>query len=51
MVSAASTSPAAAATANAATAARFTAAGLLSPEPTSRSGPTRCVSVPRMPSL
>ena len=42
---------AAAATANAATAARFTAAGLLTPEPTSRSGPTRCVSVPRMPSL
>ena len=44
------TSPATAATPNAAKAAAFTAPGVAAPEPTSRMGPTRSASVPRMPS-
>ncbi len=49
-VVAASTSPAAAATANAANAATFTDFGEAAPEPTRRIGPTRSSSVPRTPS-
>ena len=48
---AASTSPATPATAKAASAAAFTADGVATPDPTSRSGPTRSASVPRTPSL
>ena len=43
-------SPARPATANAANAAARTVAGAAAAEPTSRSGPTRSSSVPRMPS-
>ncbi len=49
-VVAARTSPAAAATPNARTAALFTARGDAAPDPTSRIGPTRSASVPRIPS-
>ncbi len=49
-VVAASTSPTSAAPPKAVNAAVFTARGLASPLPTSRIGPTRSSSVPRMPS-
>jgi hypothetical protein len=49
-VVAASTIPATPATPKARKAARFTAPGVAAPEPTSRIGPTRSASVPRMPS-
>ncbi len=47
----ASTRPATAATTNDSSAARFTAPGEATPDPTRRSGPTRSASVPRTPSL
>lgn len=49
-VVAARTRPATAATAKQAMAAAFTADGFTSLDPTSRSGPTRSSSVPRIPS-
>jgi hypothetical protein len=47
---AASASPASAATAKASAAATSTWRGVAAPEPTSRIGPTRSASVPRLPS-
>ena len=43
--------PATPATAKLASAARFTAGADASPDATSRTGPTRTASVPRLPSL
>ena len=48
--SAASANPASAPTPNAIPAASSTCRGVAAPEPTSRTGPTRSVSVPRVPS-
>ena len=50
LVATASIKPNTAATPNAANAACFTSFGFFAPEPTRRIGPTRSISVPRMPS-